>query len=330
VEKIMKLRIKKKYIFSLVANVSVYILLYVLIGCDRAQEGMEIKTLIDNTSKNITSDRKVPSATLTDEPEQKKEMEIDPIKDHRIKDASIIAVPSETGLLTPMAENNLFRLNPELSVDDLEVQATRLAESGHIDAVKKILSQIESSAGAKRDAFIRSLQAVKSPEAFSLLIGTLKVSLSDVQMAEQLKSTISKIAQPIHIWEINQQIPSSNSGDNHLRDSMLEILAHIQNTSAIQALAELSILSKDESVVRSALMSLSSMGDPEAVLSLIGVIENRGVIDLESPYAQALMSAANKDARLLLFEESVRTDNPVIRYATAHALALLEQQKEGK
>jgi HEAT repeat protein len=185
---------------------------------------------------------------------------------------------------------------------------------------------IEDAAPAERDILARGLQALNSPGIVPDLILFLKRNANDGAVAVQVRDALARVVAPEDIMRIGEAVPSSPE-EELLRAYLIEALAQIRNPSSVFALADLCTQTKDSDISDACAMALGSIGTPDAVASLVGLICDRGLEDLDQPLAQALMSAANKDARLFLEDVFLYSTNGVARYATAFALATLSNQE---
>lgn len=205
-----------------------------------------------------------------------------------------------------------------------EIAAT-IAASGARDDILALFAAIETAEVEDRDTLARSLQALSGHDMGADLLNFLIRNASDPTLADQARDALARIIAPEDIALISQAVPSDPE-QSALRSYLVQALAQVRNPASVEALVNLCAQSKDQDVVNAASSALGSIGTEEAVMSLVSLIEDAGIQDLNDPLAQALMSAANKDSRVLLQEEFLNTTNPVIQYATAYALTSLANQ----
>ncbi len=248
--------------------------------------------------------------------------------------------PQQNNALSPSDENTasllgqapssaiLSRLVAAETHEELGEVAAAIAASGTRDDILVLFTAIETANQEDRDTLARSLQAISSHDIGPDLLDFLIRNIDDPMVAAQARDALARIIAPEDIAFVSQAVPS-DSEQAVLRSFLLQTLAQISNPVTVDALAHLCAQSKDPGIFMAVSSALGSIGTPEAVASLVILIEDGAVGDLNDPLAQALMSAANKDSRLLLQDQFLTTTNPVVQYATAFALASMSNQASG-
>jgi hypothetical protein len=234
--------------------------------------------------------------------------------------------PEKSGEEPASSSDIVTALEEAETHEEMAEKAAKIAQSGVRSDILALLGAIEAADDdADRDTLARSLQALDAPEMGPDLVAFLLRNAEDPIIAEEARNALARIIAPDDIGQIVQVIPSDPEQELS-RFYLLSALAQINNPASVDALTALCELTKDEDIQTAASIALGAIGTPDAVSSLITLIEDFGVEDLEDPLAQALMSSANKDSRELLTEESVASTNPVVQGATAAALASLNEQ----
>ena len=202
---------------------------------------------------------------------------------------------------------------------------TDLAMRGSREDVMTLLRAIETCKDEEREGLARSLQALHSSEASAELQAFMVRHSNDPDVAVQARDALARMATSTDVVRLSQSVPSDPEQD-HARAYLLDTLARVSNPETVSSLADVCLLSKDPATYRSAAVALGGIGSPEAVSSLVGVIEERAVTNLNDPLSQALLSVANKDARLLLADAFLNSTNPIVKYASAYALVAISNQ----
>ena len=245
--------------------------------------------------------------------------------------AEVTSAWSEVAQPTPPTETPAeiwARMMASETHEDMADVAAALAQSGDREKLLTLFAAIESTEDAEdRDTLSRSLQALHNPEFGPDLLEFLTRNVKDVMIADQARDALARNIAPSDIALLGQAIPADTEEDPLLRSYLVQTIARINSFDAVDALAELCWDTPHEDVHTAAAQALGSIGTPEAVNALIAFIEHLGLEDINSPIAQSLMNSANKDARQLLQEEFLTSTNPVIRHATATALAHLQNQE---
>jgi len=206
--------------------------------------------------------------------------------------------------------------------------AAEVAASGNRSDIVDLLKAIVFAEAEEKDILSRSLQALNNASANDDLRQFLISHAEDQVAAVQVRDALARNATSDDIPQLAQMLPADPE-QGLARSYLLGTISRVSAPATIPELADLCILTKDLAVYTAAAVALGAIADPEAVSSLVGIIQERSVTDINDPVAQALMSAANKDSRLLLQDEFLNTTNPVIQYATAYALASLSNQASG-
>jgi HEAT repeat protein len=200
--------------------------------------------------------------------------------------------------------------------------AAVIAASGQRPDILGLFSAIEVATGDDRETLARSLQALNNPEIASDLLSFLIRNVDDPVVADQARDALARIIAPEDISQINQTLPVTPEKEL-VRSYLLDALSRITNPDSVNGLVQLCERSKDAGVYSSAATALGEIGTPEAVSSMITLIEDTATKDVNHPFSKALMSVTNKDARPLMEEEFIETTNPVVLYAMAYALGAL-------
>lgn len=210
------------------------------------------------------------------------------------------------------------------SQDRLAEFGAGLAMDGSRKAVATLLKAIDLVEGEERSQLARSLQALHSSEASAELQTFMVENSTDAVVAVQVRDALARIATGDDVLRMGQSLPSDPE-QGLARSYLLGTLARVRNPDAVPELTEL-CLSSDPAIYTSAAIALGGIGSAEAVSALVNLIEKLAVADVNDPIVQALLSVANKDAKVALQDVYRSTTNPVIEYAAAEALFAIEQQ----
>lgn len=198
--------------------------------------------------------------------------------------------------------------------------AVRVAAEGKRHEILELFTAIENASPEYQDILARGLQALHASDIGPDLLAFLVRNAENNVVAVQARDALARTVAPEYIEQVSQAVPSAPEQEI-LRAYLIQALSQISNPAAVDSLMDLCALSKDPDISAAGARALGSIGTPEAVTSLVVLIQDRGLEDLNDPLSQALMSAANKDSRMLLQDEFLHATNPVVRYATAYALA---------
>jgi hypothetical protein len=232
------------------------------------------------------------------------------------KPAAELRTPSEIKAMLEEAE----------TYEEMAEKAVKIVQSGVRPDILALLAAIEEAADEEdRDTLSRSLQALETPEVGPDLVDFLLRNVDDPIIAEEARNALARVIAPDDIGQIVQVIPSDPEREV-ARFYLLSALSQINNPASVEALTALCEATKDQDVQTAASTALSAIGTPEAVYSLISLIEDFEVEDPADPLAQALMSSGNKGTREFLEQESFTAVNPVVQDAAAAALASLNAQ----
>jgi hypothetical protein len=218
------------------------------------------------------------------------------------------------------------KLDESETHEEMAEKAVKIAQSGVRSDILALFAAIEEAADEEdRDTLARSLQALDVPEVGPDLVDFLIRNVDDPIIAEEARNALARVIGPEDIGQIVQVIPSDPEQEL-TRFYLLSALSQINNPASVEALTALCELTKDQDVQTAASTALGAIGTPEAVSSLVTLIEEFEVEDLADPLAQALVSSANKDSLEWLEEISLASPNPVVLDAAAAALASLNEQ----
>jgi hypothetical protein len=220
----------------------------------------------------------------------------------------------KTLLDTARSQNRIAEFGAELALD------------GSRQAVATLLKAIDLVEGEEKSQLARSLQALHSAEASAELQEFMAQNATNAVVAVQARDALARIVTGLDVTRMSQSLPSDPE-QGLVRSYLLGTLARVRNADAVPQLAEL-CASQDPAIYTAAAIALGSIGSPEAVASLVKLIEERPVTDVNDPVVQALLSVGNKDAQVSLQDVYNNTTNPVVKYATAEALVALQTSVE--
>jgi hypothetical protein len=206
---------------------------------------------------------------------------------------------------------------------------SQLAVSGTRKDVLTLLEAIDLTTGNERDTLARTLQAVQSHAASRDLQDFLIGNSSDPTVAVHVRDALARVATASDVERLSASLPS-DPRDGLVRSYLLGTLARVDDPETVPALADLCLQGDDPGLYTSSAIALGRIATPDAVGALVDIVLQRNITNINDPVSQALMSAANKDSAALLRQEFTISTNPVVRYATAHALTLLNGQTAGQ
>ena len=206
-----------------------------------------------------------------------------------------------------------------------EAAARTLAEMGTRASIATLLAALLSEQdGEQRHTMAGSLHALNSPAAAAELTAALMKS-QDPIIAPTLRDTLARVADAEATRTIAQAF-HSDAYEGWQQSNLMGALLRVSSGDAVPALLEIVSQDTDPSFGAQAAIALARIGTPEAVASLIKVIEERPVTDVDDLVVQALLSVDNKDAEVPLYEVYQNTTNAVVKYATAEALVVIQRQ----
>jgi len=191
-----------------------------------------------------------------------------------------------------------------------------------------LITQIKSADIDHRRLLVRQLQTLDNSDYNHGLLELLIRFSDDALSSIDIRDALARNATAEDIYAMSQMIPPE-SDNAPVRLVLLDALSRVGNPEHIPVLVDLCERAKDPGVTAASSSALAAIGTPDAVASLVLLIQDAGIHDLNDPLAQALMSVANKESSRLLQDEFQNTTNSVIQYATAYALAALSDQASG-
>lgn len=268
----------------------------------------------DNSSSPVD---RLPLATKSKEPMQQsgasvvspvKIVSVSPVDAVRITDGDVQLLLSNA-----RAQNRLAEFGADLAL------------SGSREDIATLLRAIELCTDEEREGLARSLQALHSSEASAELISFMVRHSDNPDVAVQTRDALARVATGADVMNMSQMLPS-NPEQGLARSYILGTLGRARNPEAVPELAALCLHSENTAIYTSAAIALGGIGSPEAVSSLIELIETRAITDINDPLAQSLLSVTNKDARSLLERTSLVTANPIVKSACTYALDAIRKQ----
>lgn len=236
-------------------------------------------------------------------PEAKREQKQDQAFAHS---ESVGDVDVKSLLEAARAENRLAAFGAEL------------ASSGSREAVATLLKAIDLAEGDERLHLSQTLQALESAEASAELQQFMIEHATNTFVAAQARDALARVSSADDVTRLSRAIPSDP--DHGLaRSYLLGTLARVRNATTVPVLAEL-CTSQDAGIQTAAAIALGGIGSPEALASLVSLIERQPARDVNDPVVQAILAIRSKEAEVPLYEVYQNTTNPVLRHAATEAL----------
>lgn len=234
--------------------------------------------------------------------------------------------------ITPTAEKGdpeiRALLNEARTLNRLAEFGAELASLGTREAISTLIRAIDMSNAKERGVLARGLQALHSSEPAEDIQRLMADYSEEADVAVQARDALARIATAEDVLRISQSLPVDPE-EGLVRSYMLGALARVRNPKTVKVLTELCSTTKEPGIYTAAAIALGGIGNPEAVASLIKLIEDQQITNVNDPIVQALISVKNKESSHLLERIKAQSKNPVVNYAVDQALSSIRGQSVG-
>jgi HEAT repeat protein len=212
-------------------------------------------------------------------------------------------------------------------IEKREEAARGLIANGSPEAIAPFLAALQADSDLLAvERLARSFQGLDDPAAWSALVPFLTNSQNHVILTEA-ENALGRIANP---ESVNALLAMLQADLNEWqRGNVLTALSRIHTSASVDPILEVALASSDDRFLEVAASVLSSIGTPEAIYGLADIIQTRGVTNSINPLSDALAQTRSKTALPALVTLFTTATNPVVKNASARALADAQQQLGG-
>lgn len=213
------------------------------------------------------------------------------------------------------------------SLEAKEAVAREMILDGSSEVVAIFLEELQSESDLNIvERLVRTLQGLENHAAWSGLAPFLTNSQNHVILAEA-QNALGRISSQDSVTALLALLESELS--DWQRANVLTALAQTRNAAAVSLMLEAALSTTDDHYLEVAASALSAIGTPEAIYGLAQLIEERGVTNASNPLSSALAQTRSKTALPALVTLFTTSANPLVKNATARALADAQQQLGG-
>lgn len=199
-----------------------------------------------------------------------------------------------------------------------------LAEIGTSGATEALMSGIINEPNSETRAVLAaSLQYLRNPEAAPILTETLLAQTDDRMVARAVRDSLARVADDNAVE--NMVIAYHEKTESGLQESyLLGALSRVRNPQTVPALRSILMNDPDSAFRLQAAISLSVIGNREAIDSLVTAIQESQSISSTNVLVQCLGGVRNEGSSSYLLDLLQKSTDESVRYGAALAMANME------